>query len=157
MYLLWEVQQISKSNVFSPQILPNSVAQIWALISITWCVLVMSDSVIPGTVACQEFSRQEDCCGLPFPSPWVAIASSGGSSQPRDWTQVSRIAGQFFFFFFRPIVYCLSHQGSPRILEWVAYPFSSGSSWPRNQTRVFCIAGRFFTNWAIPIWIMCLS
>jgi len=28
------------------------------------------------------------------------------------------------------ILYQLSHQGSPRILEWVAYPFSSGSSRP---------------------------
>ena len=46
----------------------------------------------------------------------------------------------------RRILYCLSHQGSPRILEWVAYPFSSGSSRPRNQTRVSCFAGGFFTN-----------
>ena len=28
----------------------------------------------------------------------------------------------------RQILYQLSHQGSPRLLEWVAYPFSSGSS-----------------------------
>ena len=49
----------------------------------------------------------------------------------------------------RRILYQLSHQGSPRILEWVAYPFSSRSSRPRNWTRVSCIAGRFFTNWAI--------
>ena len=28
----------------------------------------------------------------------------------------------------RRILYQLSHQRSPRILEWVAYPFSSGSS-----------------------------
>ena len=48
----------------------------------------------------------------------------------------------------RWILYQLSHQGSPRILDWVAYPFSSGSSWPRNLTRVSYIAGRFFTNWA---------
>ena len=48
----------------------------------------------------------------------------------------------------RQILYHLSHQGSPRILEWVAYPFSRGSSWPRNWTRVSCIAGRFFTSWA---------
>ena len=27
---------------------------------------------------------------------WVAMSSSRGSSQPRDWTQVSRIAGRFF-------------------------------------------------------------
>ena len=45
------------------------------------------------------------------------------------------------------ILYQLSHQGSPRILEWVAYPFSSGSSWPRNRTGVSCIAGGFFTSW----------
>ena len=31
---------------------------------------------------------------------------------------------------FRQILYHLSHQGSPRILEWVANPFSRGSSDP---------------------------
>ena len=46
----------------------------------------------------------------------------------------------------RRILYQLSHQGSPRILEWAAYPFSRGSSQPRNQTGVSCIAGGFFTN-----------
>ena len=46
----------------------------------------------------------------------------------------------------RWILYQLSHQGSPRILEWVAYPSSRRSSPPRNQTRVSCIAGRFFTS-----------
>ena len=46
------------------------------------------------------------------------------------------------------ILYCLSHQGSPRILEWVAYPFSKGSSKPRNRTGVSRISGGFFTSWA---------
>ena len=46
----------------------------------------------------------------------------------------------------RWILYHLSHQGSPRILEWVTYPFSRGSSQPKNQTRVSCIVGRFFTS-----------
>ena len=32
----------------------------------------------------------------------------------------------------RQILYHLSHQGSPRILEWVAYPISRGSSWPKG-------------------------
>ena len=49
---------------------------------------------------------------------------------------------------YRQILFHLSRQGSPRILEWVAYPFSSGSSWPRNWTGVSCLAGRFFTSWA---------
>ena len=46
----------------------------------------------------------------------------------------------------RQILFQLSHQGIPRILEWVAYPFSSRSSWLRNWTGVSCIAGGFFTN-----------
>ena len=42
----------------------------------------------------------------------------------------------------RQILYWLSHQGSPRILERLAYPFSRGSSWPRNQTGVSSICRR---------------
>ena len=40
----------------------------------------------------------------------------------------------------RQILYHLSHQGNPRILECVTYPFSRGSSRPRNWTGVSCIA-----------------
>ena len=36
----------------------------------------------------------------------------------------------------RQILYYLSHQGSPRILEWVAYLFSKGSSQPKNQNQI---------------------
>ena len=48
---------------------------------------------------------------------------------------------------YRWILYHLSHQGSPRILEWVAKPFSRGISWPRKWTGVSFIAGGFFTSW----------
>ena len=48
----------------------------------------------------------------------------------------------------RQILYHLSHQSNPKILEWVAYPFSRGSCWPRNRIGVSCIAGGFFTSWA---------
>ena len=41
------------------------------------------------------------------------------------------------------ILYLLSHQGNPWILEWVAYPFSRGSYWSRNQTGVSYMASRF--------------
>ena len=46
----------------------------------------------------------------------------------------------------RRILYQLSHQGRPRILEWVTYPFSRGSSRPRNRSRVSYTAGGFFTT-----------
>ena len=42
------------------------------------------------------------------------------------------------------ILYRLSHEGSPKLLEWAAYPFSRGPSWPRSRTEVSCIAGGFF-------------
>ena len=72
---------------------------------------------------------------------WVAVPFSRRSSQPRDQTQVSCIAGGFFTSW--------AIKGSPRILEWVAYLLSSRSFQPRNWTRVSCIASGFFTNWAI--------
>ena len=46
----------------------------------------MSDSAIPGTIQSMEFSRPEYTSEL-------AIPISRGSSQPRDRTQVSQIAG----------------------------------------------------------------
>ena len=48
----------------------------------------------------------------------------------------------------RWILYHLSHQRSPSILDWVAYPFSRGCSQPRNQIGISCIVGGFFTSWA---------
>ena len=69
---------------------------------------------------------------------WVAMPCSRGSSQHRDWTQVSCMAGGFFTIWVT---------GKPIILGWISYPFSRGSSQPRNPTGVSCIAGRFFTSW----------
>ena len=71
---------------------------------------------------------------------WVAISFSRESSQPRDRTQISPIAGRFL---------PAEPQRKPKntgvgilfLLQW--------SSWPRNWTRIACIAGRSFTNWAI--------
>ena len=51
------------------------------------CVILWT--VILQTPLFMDFSQQEYWCGLPRPPP-------GGSSQPRDQTQVSRIAGRFF-------------------------------------------------------------
>ena len=62
----------------------------------------------PWTVARQARTRE-----------WVSMPFSRGSSQIRTRTQVSHIAGGFF--------YHLSHQGGQRVLEWIAHPFSRGS------------------------------
>ena len=57
---------------------------------------------------------------------WVAFPFSRGSSQPRDQTQVSHIAGGFFTSW---------ATGKPMTTGVGAYLFSRGSSWPRNQTK----------------------
>ena len=99
--------------------------------------LSRSDSATPWAVAHQapvsmEFSRQEYWSGLPCPPPGVFPTQGSNPGIPHC----------------RQILYCLSHQGSPWILEWVAYPFSKGSSWPRNWIGVSCIVDGFFTSWA---------
>ena len=70
---------------------------------------------------------------------WVAMPSFRGSSLPRDWTQVSCIAGGFF---------TIWTTREAQEYSWVAYPFSRGSSWPSSRTRISLIGGGFFTSWA---------
>ena len=68
---------------------------------------------------------------------WVAIPFSRGSSQPRDQTQVSHIAGNSL---------PAESQGKPKNTVVTSLSFSSGYSRQRNQTRVSCMAGGFFTS-----------
>ena len=76
--------------------------------------------VTPWTIAHQAllsmgFSRQEYWSGFPYPPPaWSILSSSSSSSQPRDQTQVSWIAGRFFTILGSPklhivVVQSLSH------------------------------------------------
>ena len=46
----------------------------------------------------------------------------------------------------RGILYCLSHQGSPRTLEWIAISFSRRTYQSKDQTLVFWSADKFFTT-----------
>ena len=95
---------------------------------------------------------------------WIAICFSRRSSQPRDQTQVSCIAGRFFTYWatwvselvkvaqscltlWDTMHYTVHGILQARILEWVAFPFSRRSSQPRDQTQVSHTAGRFFTSW----------
>ena len=57
----------------------------------------------------------------------------------------------------RWILYCLSHKGSPRILEWIAYPISRATSQPRNQNGVSSttLASSFLRKsaWKYSFWV----
>ena len=70
---------------------------------------------------------------------WVAFPFSRASFQPRDWTQVSRIAGG---------VLPAEPQGKPKntsvgslsLLQWIFMT--------QESNLVSCIAGGFLTSWA---------
>ena len=100
---------------------------------------------------------------------WVAISFSRGSSWPRDWTGVSRIAGRCFNLWATreaqsevtqlcptlcdSVDYSLSGSSvhgifQAGVLEWVAISFSRKSSQPRDWTWASRTAGRHFTIWA---------
>ena len=70
-----------------------------------WCAAlsrsVMSDSETPWTPCQAPLLMGILQARIP---EWVAVPSFRGSSQPRDWIQVSHIC--------RQILYCLSHEGS---------------------------------------------
>ena len=99
---------------------------------------------------------------------WIVIPFSRGTSQPRDQTLVSCVAGRFFTIWATekslnwarpmkvaqscltlcdPMDYTVHGILQARILEWGAFPFSRGSSQARDQTQVSRIAGGFFTSW----------
>ena len=97
------------------------------------CLTLWPHGLQPSRLLCPwGFSRQEYWSGLPCLLQGIFPIQGSNPGLPH--------CGQ--------ILYWLSHQGSPRILEWVAYPFSRGSSQCRNQTGVSCITGRSFTSWA---------
>ena len=89
------------------------------------------DSRPPGSCVHGE-SLSKNTGGLPCPPPGDLLNPVSNPGLPHC----------------RRILYHLSHQGSPWILEWVTYPFSRGSSLSRNWTGISCIAGKFFTSWA---------
>ena len=86
---------------------------------------VESDSVTPWAVACQRSLVHGDSPGqntgvgcLSLPQGFFPTQGSNPGLPPC-----------------RRILYCLSHQGSPRILQWVAYPFSRDLPDPGIEPR----------------------
>ena len=124
-----------------PFLLEKFLRALWKVIS--WTVLCLVAQHVwlcaaPWTVDCQApLSMGIHQARI---LEWVAMPprlSFRESSQPRECLPHCRW-----------ILYHLSHQGSPRILQWVAYPFPRGSSRPRNWIGVSCIADEFLTSWA---------
>ena len=67
----------------------NPIVVLTVICIVIAAALSVTNSLTASRIAEMEFSKQELV-------EWVAISFSRGSSQPRDQTRVSRIAGRFF-------------------------------------------------------------
>ena len=72
---------------------------------------------------------------------WVAVPFSRGSSQPRNQTQVSHIAG-WIFTSWATRGAKNTGMGSLSLLQQIC--------WPKNRTRVSCLASGFFRRERLP-------
>ena len=89
--------QTSSDYYFSPtlwQFSPNSTSFFFKQLQVKWSHSVMSDSLRP--MDCSPPGSSIHGIHQARILEWVAISFSRGSSQPRDWTQVSHIAGRCF-------------------------------------------------------------
>ena len=100
---------------------------------------------------CNYQRSESESCSVMSNSFWPHGLYSPGNSQDQNTGVVSCSFLQGIFPtqgsnpglpHCRQILYQLSHQGSPKILEWVAYTFSSRSSLSRDWTGVSSIEGR---------------
>ena len=124
---------ISFSNAWKSKVKVKSLSRAW-LLATPWTAAYQA----PPSMG---FSRQVYWSGLPLPSPWYIYSPWNSPGQNIGVGSLSLLQRIFPTQGSNPgllhcelILYQLSHQGSPRILEWVAYPFSSESSHPRNWT-----------------------
>ena len=142
-------QRIQKAKSHSVSTYLEVRGQIWTSYSWSLCIFPITlKAKIKWTSSCSVVSNSLQPHGLY--SPWNPLGQSTGPGS------LSLLQGIFLTQGLntglqrcRQILYRLSHQESPRILEWVAYLFSKRSPQPRNRTKVSYIAGRFFTSWAI--------
>ena len=89
----------------------------------------------PGLLHCRQIFYQLSHKGSPKILEWVAYPFSRGSSQPRNQTRVSCIAGRFF----------TSWATREAQEYWSGYPIPSPADLPEPGIE----PGKFFTNWAI--------
>ena len=93
--------------------------------------IFLTQGLNPGLSNCKKILYHLSHQGSPRTLKWVSYPFSRGSSQPRNQTRVSCIAGRFF--------YQLSYQRSPKEYTTVSQKFilcmASWISWPRRTLK----------------------
>ena len=95
------------SDSFQPHALNHGILQARGLewVAFPFCTIFPTQGLNPGLLHYRGILYQLSHKGSPRIPEWVAYPFSRGSSQPRNRTRVSCIAGRFFI--------KLSYQGSP--------------------------------------------
>ena len=124
--LEWVAHPFS-SRSSQPRVEPRSPHCTWIL----YCLSHHGSSRILESASHSDVSNSLQPNGLysPWNSPCQNTRVGSLSLLQGIFATKGSISGLLHF---RQILYQLSHQGSPRMLEWVAYPFCRGSSLPRN-------------------------
>ena len=101
-----------------------STSLLWPVLLLFHCTFIFLFFV---TQSCPTLCDPKDC-SLPDSSShgifqarileWVAISLSSRSSQPRDWTRVSRIAGRCFTIYATREVHCTNHPQPFSLVKW---------------------------------------
>ena len=98
--LIWKWKSLSRVQLFatpwSVQSLEFSQARILEWVAFPFSRDIPNPESNPGLPHCRRILYQPSHKGNPRILEWVAYPSSSGSSQPRNWTRVSCIAGRFF-------------------------------------------------------------
>ena len=129
------------SRSSQPRVEPRSPHCTWIL----YCLSHHGSSRILESASHSDVSSssQPNVLYSPWNSPGQNTRVGSLSLLQGIFTTKGSISGLLHF---RQILYQLSHQGSPRMLEWVAYPFCRRSSLPGNRAGFSCLAEGFFTN-----------
>ena len=109
----FSTNSLHKENILKNTFFDQKVLQEELCTSVSSCISLWSVEVLV-TQSCPTLCDPMDC-NLPGSSvhgilqartlEWVAIPFSRGSFQPKDWTQVSCIAGRFFTIWAREAQY----------------------------------------------------
>ena len=128
------------------------VEAVWKIDAIffkSWVRLFVTPWTIPGSLVHGIFQARI--------LEWVATFFSRGSSQPRDWTQVSHLAGRFFIFWATREVHRCNHCSITIINETkrISLCFKSFGFSLRQETATRCttaLSVNSFKVWHQRLW-----
>ena len=143
--------QLSSATICLPRTVKNKTRSAWVMHvlcsfpdPLPWELGSMSQMKVKVTQLCLALCNSKDYTVNGILQSrileWISFPFSRGFSQPRDWTQVSCIAGRLF----------TSWATREAQKYWSRWLTLFQHIFPTQESNgVSCVAGGFFTNWVI--------